>query len=469
MLAKPGGLAGRSFAGVIRFSMAALTFPGPPVAAPRVLQGDPVARPKKGDEGVDIRVKIPAKKSLDETTGDGPEDPERREDVRRDTEGLLREAGQGAMAEIERTDQQTGRTFYCGTAPAKQVTRDYCVQHFGGGDYLVTVKVPTKTGSLKYFQRVKFSIDPAVKPTAPLTPGGGVASPDAGGLGIYSALQGFLTQQLEATAAYHRMNMEVFEGRKSWDWKPFIPVLVAVVEAYSTRRPGRDPVELALKMMRELRPDGEAGAGGGLDGVLAQVETIRKLKAAFGGDAVDAAGDPVLSVANRALGVFERVLEERRAAGVVAGGRRAVAAPAAPLPDDGAPVQVEDMPRPAPSDPPAALVRLDAPWARELASQLSDVPRYSLFAPPEAAAAIVFENMTPGSFQALGDELRSELAGGRTLERWRDRVLPLLAQPDWAPEVRDWFSDALLDLAYRFAPDVAAADAAAGPLPGEAG
>ena len=409
------------------------------------------ARKTRKNDGVDIRVRIPEKKQaemLDET--DAPDDSA---DVKRDVENILRESGEGAVTKIERTDVATGRTYHCGQYPTKIVNKQFCAERFGGGDYVLETRVPTKTGGTRYGNRIRFSIDPSIRPAPAPAPG----AAGAAGPGYESMAQRFVEQQLETMEKMQRLNLELMTGRREsrFDWAPFVPVFVAAVEGMMRgRRGGSDPVELALKMLREMKPAEREDRG--LEGLLDQLETLDRIRGQIGGGGNE---DGVLKTINRGLGVAERFAERivtngRAHRPPVAGGARQLT-PAAELAEAAAP---------APADPvepdggdvrsaKGAQLRRDTDWAAELNNRVDSVPSLALWMPPDSAAGVVYENMDDQAFDSLMTELTAfrpdvEDPAARAAA-WGTAQLAHLEAPGWRPEIVTWFGLALENLAFR--------------------
>lgn len=411
------------------------------------------ARKSRKADGVDIRVRIPEKKAPE--TADETEAIDESADVKRDVENILRESGEGAVTKIERTDVATGRTYHCGTYPTKIVNKQFCAERFGGGDYMLETRVPTKTGGTRYGNRIRFSIDPNVRPA----PASAAAAPGPGGTGYESMAQQFVAQQLETMEKMQRLNLELMAGRREsrFDWAPFVPVMVAAVEGMMRgRRGGSDPWELALKMLREMKPAEREDQG--LEGLLNQLETLDRIRGQLGGSGGNE--DGVLKTINRGLGIAERVAERivtngRANRPPVAGGARqltpaadpaaaATPAPAAPVESEG-----EDMGARG-----AARLRRNTAWAVELNKRIDNVVSLAAWMPPDAAAGIVYENMEDAAFESLATELdgfRAELEDpGQRASAWAAQQLGSLVAPEWLTEVRDWFGEALSHLAFRY-------------------
>jgi hypothetical protein len=355
---------------------------------------------------VSVSVKGPAAPGQDATQPETEEGREVVEQAERDAERAAVEGSRGAVTTVFRI-AENGAEVWCGEYASRIVTRKFIADKHGGGTYLCKTRIPTGKGSqTRIGSQFTFEIDPAVRPVAEVSAGGGSVEDS---LSLHRTLSELVRQNMDSMRAYQEVALQsaraLSESRRT-DWgtiaPALAPVLVALVEGILRRPRGGEGNELVIaliEMLQDRRADRHEP-----DDPVALVERFRALKDALAGELGDkgkgSKETQAFELMGRALSVAEKIFagqgkQPAAGPGALRPENRVADIGAVPLPESEAPPAM-----PAQTPLPADL----APWRGALLDGLGRFGAFAFAMPPRAAADTILHNVDP----AIVDQFKAD-------------------------------------------------------------
>lgn len=324
-----------------------------------------------------------------------------------------------------------GKSSFAGEMSGDGFTLDALLDAYGGGDKALAIYQGRVCVS-----RVRVSLDPTIpakNPRQPKLPTGAVPAPNGSTDAMQALLTGIAAQQIQSAQAMASM---------------MTGIVGALTTVMTATKPQKDPMEMAVELMKVMRPSG--GEGSSPSDFLSALKQGIDIGERIGGSKED--DDGVMTAVNKGLDTLGIVVQ-----GVLADRHRQNQQPALPVAQPVQPVQPSPIAEPVmshestdfPGQPfgpgdtvtegpaiPEPVTGTIRPWVAAARPYIGQLFAASRFMKPDAAASTIADNLDDDQFFDLMDDLQDETGGGFgvRLRQYFPREVEN-TDPEWIGEV----------------------------------